>query len=32
MNRSEIEEILKEKIKSENYYEMVELLKRDENQ
>ena len=32
MNRREIEDILKEKIKSEKYYEMLELLKRDENQ
>ena len=32
MNRNEIEEILREKIKNENYYEMMELLKRDENQ
>ena len=32
MNRNEIEDILKEKIKNENYYEMMELLKRDENQ
>ena len=29
MNRNEIEEILKEKIRNENYYEMLELLKSD---
>ena len=27
MNRNEIEEILKEKVRNENYYEMMELLK-----
>ena len=30
MNRNEIEEVLKEKIKNENYYEMLELLKNDD--
>ena len=29
MDRNEIEEILKEKIRNENYYEMLELLKSD---
>ena len=32
MNRNEIEEILKEKIGNENYFEMLDLLKRDDNQ
>ena len=30
MNREEIEEILKKKINNENYYEMLELLRSDE--